>query len=357
MGFTLHRSVMPSLSFLLLSVAMASCGRIPPLDDAAVPVQPDAALVFRDAAPDAPIVCNTVTLSTAKHVLADVLVVLDRSGSMNFSINQDCSCDPSANPAKVCDNLEHCVTRWSTLAVALDIALSSAPTVQWGLKLFSSPNTGSCGVTQGVEVPLGLDTRAAIKSQIAAISPEGDTPTAAAIRASTAYLDTVPDSNSKVILLATDGDPNCGGTSPTVYDVDVDGTTQAITQARESGYLVYVIGIGFVGNLEVFAQAGGTGSYYPGQSPEQLSQALGAISRAAGCTFAIDAAPSDPSSVGVYLDKNLVPQDSSNGWTFGATPRSVVLHGSSCDKTLLDTATVVQVLFLGCNERFPSTLP
>jgi hypothetical protein len=335
----------------------SACGRIPPMNDAAIPIVPDAPIVFRDAAPDAPIVCNLVTLSTAKHVLADVLVVLDRSGSMNFSINQDCSCDRSANPLKVCDNLEHCVTRWSTLAVALDIALSSAPALLWGLKVFSSPNAGSCGVTQGVEVPVGSDTRAAIRSQIAAISPEGDTPTAAAIRASTAYLNTVPDSNSKVILLATDGDPNCGGAAPTVYDLDVEGTTDAIRQARESGYLVYVVGIGVVGNLEAFAAAGGTGTYYPGQSPEQMSDALGAISRAAGCTFAIDATPTDPSSVGVYLDKNIVPKDASNGWTFGASPRTVVLHGSSCDQTLSNPASVIEVLFLGCDERFPSTLP
>jgi hypothetical protein len=324
------------------------------LNDAAVPVLPDAPIVFRDAAPDAPIVCNPVTLSTAKHVLADVLVVLDRSGSMNFSINQDCSCDPGANPLRVCDNLEHCVTRWSTLAVALDIALSSAPTIRWGLKLFTSPNTSSCVVLPGVDVPVGTDTRAAIRAEIAAISPEGDTPTAAAIHASTAYLNTVSDGNSKVILLATDGDPNC---APSVYDLDVDGTTRAITEARESGYLVYVMGIGFVGNLEAFAKAGGTGSYYPGQSPEQVTQALAAISREAGCTFAVDATPSDPSSVGVYLDKALLARDASNGWTFGATPRTVILHGSSCDRTLANSASVVEVLFLGCDERFPSTLP
>jgi hypothetical protein len=293
----------------------------------------------------------------AKHVLGDVLLVLDRSGSMNMSINRACWCDPTSNPQVVCDDLDHCVTRWSALAGALDVALSAASTLRWGLKVFSSPNAGSCGVTQGVEVPIGADTTAAIRAQIAAISPAGDTPTAAAIRAATAYLATIPDSNSKVILLATDGDPNCGGAAPSVYDVDVEGTTAAITQAREAGYLVYVIGIGQLGNLEAFAQAGGTGSYYPGQSPEQMSQALAAISDAASCTFAIDATPSDPSSVGVYLDKTLVPRDARNGWTFGASPQTVVLHGSSCDQTLSSPASVVQVLFLGCDERFPSTLP
>jgi hypothetical protein len=167
----------------------------------------------------------------------------------------------------------------------------------------------------------------------------------------------VSNSNSKVILLATDGNPNCGSAAPSVYEVDVEGTTVAITQARDAGYLVYVIGIGQVENLEAFAEAGGTGSYYPGQSPAQMSQALAAISRAAGCTFAIDSTPSDPSSVGVYLDRTIVPKEASNGWTFGASPRAIVLHGSSCDRTLADPTSVVQVLFLGCGEPFPSTLP
>ncbi len=357
MGSTSSRSVTPSLALLVLSGAMSACGRIPPLDDAAVPLQPDAPMVSRDAAPDAPIICNPVTRSVAKHVLADVLLVLDRSGSMAFSINQECSCDPSANPRVVCDNLEHCVTRWSTLAVAIDTALSSAHDLRWGLKLFASPNAGSCVVTPGVDVPIGGDSRADIRAQIAAITPAGDTPTASAIRASTAYLDSVPDGNSKVILLATDGDPNCGGSAPSVYDVDVEGTIAAVTLARDSGYLVYVIGIGQVGNLKAFAEAGGTSNYYPGQSPEQLSQALAAISKATSCTFSIDATPTDRSSVGVYLDRAIVPKDASNGWSFGANPRTVVLHGSACDRTFSNPATAVEVLFLGCNETFPETLP
>lgn len=337
-----------------MCAALSACGRIPPLDDAAVLLGPDAAMPFKDAAPDAPVVCNPETLSQATHVLADVLLVLDHSGSMNFSINQECSCDPSSNPQVVCDNLEHCVTRWTMLASAIGVALSSAPSLRWGLKVFSSPNAGSCVVTSGAEVPIGADTGAAIRAEIAAISPAGDTPTAAAILASAAYLDTVDDTNNKVILLVTDGNPNC---APTVYDLDVDGTTAAITRARAAGYLVYVMGIGKVGTLDAFAEAGGTDNYYPGQSPKEMSQALAAISRAAGCTFTIDATPSDPSSVGVYLDKALVAQDASNGWTFGANPRTVVLHGSACDRTLADPSSVIQVLFLGCDARFPSTLP
>jgi hypothetical protein len=342
---------------VVLGVAFVGCGRIPPLDDAAVPINPDVALVRVDAAPDAPIVCNETALSTARHVLADVLLVLDRSGSMNYSINQACSCDPNANPQVVCDDLGNCKTRWSTLGAALDITLSSTPQLYWGLKTFSSPSAGSCAVTSGMDVPIGNDTTAAIQAQIAAIEPEGETPTAAAILAATAYLEAQADSNRKFILLATDGEPNCGGDSPSVYNDDVDGTIAAIQSARDAGFMVYVIGIGKVGNLDAFAEAGGSSSYYPGQSPEEIAQALASISTAASCSFALDAMPSDPTGVGVYLDKSLIPRDASDGWTFGANTGTILLHGSYCDRTLADPAAAIQVLFLGCGVPFASILP
>lgn len=337
--------------------AVTGCGRIPPLDDAAISPNPDVALVGPDAAPDAPIVCNAASLSTAKHVLADVLLVLDRSGSMNYSISQACSCDPNANPQVVCDDLSNCKTRWSTLEAALDVTLSSTPALHWGLKVFSSPNAGPCAVTSGADVPVGNDTTADIQAQIAAIEPAGETPTAAAIVAATTYLKARADGNRKFILLATDGDPNCGGDSPSVYNDDVEGTTAAIRSARDAGFLVYVIGIGKVGNLDAFAQAGGSGSYYPGQSPEEISQALASISAAATCTFALETVPSDPAGVGVYLDKTIVPRDANNGWTFGANTGTVLLHGSYCERTLADPSGIVEVLLLGCGEPFPSLVP
>jgi hypothetical protein len=313
-------------------------------------------MVIQDAAPDAPPECNQVALLAAEHVLADVLLVLDRSGSMNYSISQNCSCDPSSNPRVICDDLSNCETRWSVLGAALDTTLSSTPFLHWGLKVFSSPGAGQCAVTAGVEIPVGADTAAAIQAQISSITPSGETPTAEAIRAATAYLETQADANTKAILLATDGGPNCGGSPPSVYNDDVEGTTAAITAARKAGFLVYVIGMGTVENLDAFAQAGGTGNYYPGQSPEEITQALAAISKASTCTFTLATMASDPTGVGVYIDKTLIPKDASDGWTFGANAQTIILHGSFCDQTLSDPASVVQALFLGCGQPFPSVL-
>ena len=279
---------------------------------------------------------------------------------MDYSIAEECSCNPLSNPRVVCADTVNCITRWTSLATALDSSLSSTPNLFWGLKLYSSPNARACEVLGGVEVPLGADdARTAIQAQIAAITPAGETPTAAAMVAATAYLETLTDTNSKMILLVTDGKPNCGGEQPSVYEDDVEGTVDAIAAAFDAGFLVYVVGIGTgasAANMDGFAQAGGTGTHYSAQSPGGLTMALESISKAATCTFSLESPPPDGAAVGVYLDKNAVPRDANDGWGFGASSQTIVLHGSYCDRALSELPGAVQVLF-SCGPPLPPLLP
>jgi hypothetical protein len=76
----------------------------------------------------------------------------------------------------------------------------------------------------------------------------------------------------------------------------------------------------------------------------------------ATCTFDLVQTPPDPSNVAVYLDKNLVQQDSSNGWSFSGNSWTVVLNGSSCNEIMSGRAATVQVLF-GCGGPPPPTIP
>jgi hypothetical protein len=204
-----------------------------------------------------------------------------------------------------------------------------------------------------VEVAVGNNSAAAIQTNIASTSPSGSTPTARAITAATSYLKTVTDANAKVILLATDGEPNCrsGSSSGTS---DVDGTLTAIDAALTAGYKVYVIGIGpEVGNLDNFALAGGTDHYFPANSAADLANALAAISKAvSSCTFELSETPPDPANVAVYLDGALVPMDANNGWAFASTAKTVVLTGATCEKVTSGEASKVQVLF-GCPGQAP----
>ena len=294
------------------------------------------------AAPTGDANCGTQTSGTAREP-ADVLLVLDRSGSMDYSTTSDNNCNNgSAN----------CTARWPALTSAVNATLSSTSnSISWGLKLYSSTGN-ACGVSSGVEVQIATTSVATIQSLITSTKPGGNTPTAQAITAAANYLTTVKDQNTKYILLATDGEPNCaagGNTTP-----NVQATVDAIAAAKAAGFLVYVIGIGpSVGNLDNFAAAGGTTNYFPATSPQALTDAFASISKAVTtCTFNLTQAPPDVNNIAVYLDKSLVEKNGANGWSLGANSLTIVLNGSTCDKITSGAATQVQVLF-GC----PGTSP
>jgi Mg-chelatase subunit ChlD len=299
-----------------------------------------------------------VQTSNTKQLPTDVLLVLDRSGSMTYSIASDCCCSNtcrSITGSARCSSTTSCTERWPALTSAVDSTITTASGINWALKLFSSPSqSDACGVNAGVEVGIASDSVASIQTNIAGVSPSGNTPTASAITAAATYLGKVADSNTKVILLATDGEPNCKSGSRDKATSDKDGTTTAITAAFDGGYKVYVIGIGpSVGNLDSFAQAGGTDHYYPATSSADLVAALATISKAvSSCNFEMSQTPPDPNNVAVYLDGVLVPKDSNNGWSFGSSEQTVILNGTLCTQITSGTATKVQVLF-GCPGQPP----
>ena len=299
-----------------------------------------------DAAPaSAEINCGVQTQNPAPQPV-DLLLVLDRSGSMTSDIASDTDCSGRNPPA-------NCTARWPTMTASLTQVLATSPAeVRWGLKLFTSPRGSTCTVNPGADVAVGPNTAAQIQAAIAGTSPGNQTPTTAAIKASVTYYGTVSDGLPHYILLATDGQPNCDpGTSASVTDASVQDTASAIATALNPGGIkTYVIGIGpSTGNLDNFAQAGGTGSFFPATSPDQLTAALSSIIvDVASCKFTMNATPPDPGNLGVYLDKNTkVPLDPSDGYTLGPDGVTVTFNGSYCEGLKNGTYLVVEVFF-GC---------
>jgi hypothetical protein len=200
-----------------------------------------------------------------------------------------------------------------------------------------------------MEVPVAPDATAAVDSQVNNATFDYSTPTAAAIAAATAYLKTLADGNKKFILLATDGEPNCGGNPANVNTDDLSGATSVAAAAFAAGFQVYVIGIGpNLNNLSQLARAGGTPDFYPVSSPQDLVDALSSISKLVGsCSFKSNQPPPDPSNVAVYVNGLRVTQDANNGWTFGASSQEILLTGDYCTQTSTGNQVDVQILF-GC---------
>jgi hypothetical protein len=309
--------------------------------------------------------CGVQTSKTTK-LPADVLLVLDRSGSMNESIADDCCCGNTCTQAtgkKLCTDRTNCSERWPALTSGVTTTISQTKEINWGLKLFASKQSGgkggsSCGVSDGVEVNIApaATSAAAIQTQIASADPSSATPTAQALAAATTYLKGVKDANAKVILLATDGEPNCGPGGDSNSE-NLEGTKQAAQTALTAGYKVYVIGIGpSLDKLNAIADAGGTAKQYPATSPDELAKALTAITTAiASCTFTMDTAPPEPDNIAVWVGQSRIDKDPANGWSYGGDSKTIVFNGSACDRIKTGSAGQVQVMF-GCGSSPPPPL-
>jgi hypothetical protein len=336
-------------------------------------VIPDAS-VEPDVTPDAVAASGDSNCGSLQSKLekkpADLLLVLDRSSSMTEAMDSSNNC--AANSTT-------CSQRWATIIASLNKVLTSSSTdLNWGLKFFSSPGTtsgtggrggtgtpgGNCNVTPGVEVPVGSGNATKIGTQISSVGNATTTPTRAAIDAAVAYLKTVNDGNSKYILLATDGEPNCasGSTTGGGGDTDLPATVTAVQNAASAGYKVFVIGVGpEAANLTSLAEAGGSEKFYSALTPDELASALSSIvgTVAAGCTYQLPSEPATPDAVGVFVDKSLIPQSDSDGWSYEAGSSTTInINGTYCEDLKEGKKTQVEI-FMPCkpSDPIPTIIP
>jgi Mg-chelatase subunit ChlD len=297
-----------------------------------------------------PFNCGTQTLATDRRP-PDVLIVVDRSDSMRRSLTADCRCaaSPGDDPASLCADPTNCADRFTTVKSALAKVVGDNPDVQWGLAVFPSLTDGSCAVPATPLVPIAADAGAQVVANLASTSPGGSTPLAPAIDNAVGYLQALADGNSKAIVLATDGVPECPEGQPRPDTGVMADALAANAAALRAGIPVYVLGAGpATAALDDLANAGGTRTHYPANSPQDFSDSLASVSRLVmSCTISLASPPPDPSNVVVYMDKQLVPKAPDNGWTFGATNTAIVLTGSYCDHLVASWTTTVEVLF-GC---------
>lgn len=283
---------------------------------------------------------------------ADVLLVLDRSASMQDAPDED---DTAAS-------------KWDLTVPALNqVILETNTAVAWGMKLFpEGQDTDSCSaetITDTIHVPVAPGNAGVVVQAIEATDPEGDgTPTGDAIRSAVRYLSGLPTQNRKFIVLATDGEPSC---SPAGEGGD-DARPYAISGVSESfaaGIPVFVVGVSTNDDsatqaLNDMARAGGVGRsdpnplatrYYLANTQAELVSSLQAITgEIATCLFPLSAPPPVPNNIAVKVDGVLVPRDPTraNGWEYTSDALAEVeVHGSWCDQIKGAAASDVQVIY------------
>jgi hypothetical protein len=282
----------------------------------------------------------------------DLLLILDKSGSMGMdAAGQRC-------------NMAGC-SKWDQMTGAINTVVAmTETTTRWGLKFF--PNDNACGVNNGVTVPIGPNNAAAINGAIAGVAPGGNTPTRSAETSGGAYLMGLPDPNPKFIVLATDGLPNCG-MGGNAMNSDAPGAERAVLDVAMMGIQTFVIGIATQGSnadatLTTMAMNGGrpragTPPYYPVTNGADLVTALGTIQgQITSCTFNLGTVPPDPSNIAVMGDGHTIPKSDTNGWSYVAGMRSVILNGSYCDAVKAMTLKSVQAIF-GCPGQVIPIVP
>jgi hypothetical protein len=271
-----------------------------------------------------------------KRAIPDVLLVLDRSASMQ---------DPP-------DGATALTSKWNLLVPALsEVITSTDATIAWGLKSFPEGELGECvagDVTDHVDVPIATANASALTPAIQALTPQGNgTPTSDAIDAAVAYLTATDDQRPKFLLLATDGAPSCAGTIKDSTQASA-AAIQAITNALSAGFPTFVLGISTTKisattTLNAMATAGGRARssadptaplFYPVATASDLTLTLQTIALAVSpCLFALDAAPANPAAVQISADGALVARDTShaNGWDYADSGQlSIQLFGAAC---------------------------
>lgn len=271
-----------------------------------------------------------------ERVTPDMLIVLDRSGSMQSGS----------------------VNRWDPSVMAIkDVTSQLDSEINFGLMVF--PADDSCGAGD-VRVPVGAMTAANIATELDGTEPNGSTPTSDSLAAARMTLGVPPGPDevprAKLVLLVTDGSPNCVDVANNCGFFDfqcqlqaammldqaaVDASVAEITAMAAEDIKTYVIGYDtksdatLASAMDMMAAAGGTGDtqHRAVEDSASLVSTLEEIAgKAVSCNFVLDEAPPDPSYVLITVDGQQVMYDEANGWTLDATDgKKVELKGKACE--------------------------
>jgi len=279
--------------------------------------------------------CDEVTPITIEPAQPpDMLLVVDKSGSMN-------------------DDLQTGGRKWPVMRGALSRLVADFEAgINFGLTLYP---TGSECTLGNVLVSPAAGAAGVINAALLVTVPEGGTPTDTTLAGALDYYRRVPaNPGGRFVLLATDGQPNCGGRNSD--EETVDESVAAIADLLSEGITTYVLGFGDgVANdtLQRMATAGGTGSFFAANSPAELETALAAIADELvlpSCTLTLTEVPDDDQRLAVFFDDVAIPRSPGleDGWEYDAGANAITLYGSACETLQSGAVDQVRVDY-GCS--------
>ncbi|MFT3926188.1 MAG: VWA domain-containing protein [Myxococcales bacterium] len=278
------------------------------------------------------------------RVTPDMLIVLDRSGSMEM------------------------FKRWQPSVKGLEAIVDKLDNViNFGLMTFpnKSGDRQASGDTQNctpgeIDVPVAAKNASKIDSFLSSTSSNGRTPTAATLQNVLKNFQADSEDPDQVytgryVLLVTDGAPNCsnpnggggfggggfGGGGAGGEPQAVDDSVAAVKALAAAGIPTYVLGYDAKSDmtlsaaLDRMAQAGDTGdtSYRPIEDEASLVKEFDQIAGGAvTCDYLLDNVQKNPALVRVELDGEMLNYDDPNGWRLRQDNRTVSLQGTACDK-------------------------
>ena len=319
--------------------------------------------------------CSTTT-ADARRLPVNLLIVLDRSGSMQES------------------------GKWVAAQNGLRTLLGRLDGgIRVGLTMFPAPSgvgpadRAATYASPVVPIEALSANRSRLLSTLSNASPSGNTPMYCATEGSRNYYDAFTMDGSRNVILITDGAPTSECTTapmcqllPPDFACLLAQSSVASNEVRVSvargargtppiRYFIagtpdasdtFLSDLAFTGNTARTPDCQRTTSCHyrleTGSFEADLSRALDDIrGRAVSCEFAVDADPArvDPTRVNVNVTAGggaatVVPRDvdHNNGWDYSPGMRSVVLHGPACDRVLADDGAQVRIVF-GCPTITP----
>jgi von Willebrand factor type A domain-containing protein len=303
--------------------------------------------------------CGSVEV-TFETVTPTVVLLIDQSGSMTADFNGQ-------------------GTRWDVVYDVLmnpngGVVKSLEANVRFGLVLYSY-TTGTCP-TLAELMPPALNNHAAIDAVYAPEVPLDDTPTGDSITAITPEIAAFNEPGPKLILLATDGDPDsCEDPDSNGTQPPKDEATDAAQAAFAQDISTVIVAVGDQVNAfhqQDMANAGSgkpvpapancdpvadpmncAQTYQPVSKQELIDSLFDIINGQRTCVFTLDGEViSGKECDGVVMVNGVaIPCNDPNGWKLNS-PNEIEFVGTACDTIMNDPDVEVSATF-PCDSIVP----